>query len=248
MDVRKTVAQLLGWILYWVVRCLYGRHLTSILQDVFGQHHNGRHKWLLMFAGKSLSGKTTVKNKLREYVPALKGAYEFNTREMHDVLNRDFQLLAWESRHEHGKVQHRPLYWLRQALTQHMREEAIAWAVRTGRALVIDCCNLTEKERSARLSAARAAGYRCFVIFVRCEEHDLLNRARAMDRENVLNGKASAWESLVEAQSSVLVFGPQDARPTWTIDTGFASMDVASQVRPIAHELNEVLAGAAVHK
>jgi predicted kinase len=173
------------------------RALNEVVREIRdGMWNRSERRVLVVMAGMSLSGKTT----LVDSHPQLRKCWRIRTRDIHDLLNRKFDFLR-----DDNSVRGRA-YWIRQFLTEVVRREVLHRALQQGIAIVLDSCHLTRRERVVRYRLAKRYGYHVVIIFVECPWMTLLSRAIEADNLSVARGGKRVWKDLVKQQ--VKVFEP----------------------------------------
>ncbi|KRT67558.1 MAG: hypothetical protein XU08_C0002G0117 [candidate division WWE3 bacterium CSP1-7] len=156
---------------------------------------------LVVMVGMSLSGKTTLVDRH----PQLRWCWQIRTRDIHNLLNRYLDFLR-----DDNSVRGRA-YWVRQFLTERVREEVLRRALQRGIPIVLDSCHLTRKKRLARYRLAKRYGYHVVIVFVECPWMTLLSRATEADHLSIARGGKRVWKDLIRQQ--VKVFEPPIPNP-----------------------------------
>jgi len=173
------------------------RVIAEVEREIRGGMWNRPEKrTLVVMTGMSLSGKTTLVNSH----PQLRKCWQIRTRDIHDLLNRKLDFLR-----DDNSVRGRA-YWVRQFLTETVREKVLRQALQQGIAIVLDSCHLTRRKRIARYRLAKRYGYHVVIIFVECPWMTLLSRATEADHLSVARGGKRVWKDLIKQQ--VKVFEP----------------------------------------
>lgn len=164
------------------------------LNEIVKAHFNGKKypedPTFVMMVGLSKSGKTHIvqnNSLLNEY-------FNISSGNTHEIINDRFPFLQ-DDNTTTGKS-----YWERQMLTKIIRERVFMKALSMGIPIVSDSCNLSRRDRSKRLSQAKAFDYYTVIIRVKCPQKIHLQRMEDADEENISRGEKPTWVSLYHSQ------------------------------------------------
>lgn len=140
----------------------------------------------VMMVGFSKSGKHT----LIDSDPTLRRFLRIDTDLIHQYLNQRFQSL------QDDFTITGPAYLLRQYYTKIVRDRISKFALCAGIGIISDSCNLRRSDRKKRLKEAKRHGYQTMIVWVMCDEQELLRRLDEADDKKVSNGQKPAWRDL----------------------------------------------------
>lgn len=185
--IRQMSTLFIGWWSYMFgSRTAYQlAEISAEIFDISGAFADHDKKFV-MLVGFSKSGKHTF---LKNH-PSINRYFSVNTDTIHRLLNQQFQALQ-DDQTSSGSG-----FWLRQYYTRIIRRGLTRNAFKKNIDVASDSCNLRKSQRKILLSQAKKFGYRTIIIWIQCDEQELLRRLDSADRKLRENGKQPAWRGL----------------------------------------------------
>lgn len=148
-----------------------------------------RKKFMVILVGMSKSGKTW----LVEHSPILNSFFKIQTNLVHKLLRQKFSVFRDETVGT-------STYWLFQYLTKYIESRVLQAALEESFAVVIDGCNLAEKQRSIWRALALQHGYKTMIILLDCPSDTLHERIAQAASEQEAAGRAVTWLDVYRQQ------------------------------------------------
>jgi predicted kinase len=137
--------------------------------------------------GFTHSGKTYIAKKLIKKFPQL---VKIESREIHNTINSIFPELK-DDKSVEGEA-----YWLRQVITQDLREKLIEKLCQNDWWIINDSANLVKEERQKRLKIAKKFKYKTVLVWVMAENKTLVRRIKKSDAKLKAKGEKQVWMNL----------------------------------------------------
>jgi uridine kinase len=146
----------------------------------------------LMTVGFSLSGKTTIINKILEQFP--KRFFTIDTRSIHDYLNQKYDLFL-----DNNTIDE-PIFKTRQRATDAMQRELLRVMIEDGFSIIKDSCNQVREERKVQFELAKSINpeIKTLILYVNPKESELLKTIAEYDNRLLEKGEKPAWMDLYE--------------------------------------------------
>jgi|GEM_PF-1614699 len=162
--------------------------LDKVISDLVGCQPQIYKKIFVMTVGYSKSGKTT----LIKHNKTLSSLFRLSTTDIHDRLNAEFSFLR-DDNTVNGRA-----YWERQYLTRIVRKKVLRKVFAQGIGVINDSANLSRYERKERLSIAKKNGYKTIIVWVVCDEKELIKKLEEADDLLAESGKEKTWLRLYQ--------------------------------------------------
>ncbi len=148
-----------------------------------------REKVFIATVGFTHSGKTVIVNELKKRVPYL---VSVNSNQIHSVIDVKFTELA-DDNSITGKG-----YYLRNIITEEIREYLIERLSEEGWWIASDSANLKRNERMQRFQVPRRLGYKTIILWIDLPQEEIARRVMEADKEEQRAGKIPVWFDLFE--------------------------------------------------
>ena len=151
--------------------------------------NKAKEKVFIATVGFTHSGKTIIAGELEKRVPYL---VNVNTNNIHSIIDSKFLELS-DDNSITGKG-----YWLRNVITEEIREYMIEKLAEDGWWIINDSANLKKSQRDERFQIPRKLGYKSVIIWVNLPEEEITQRVLEADKEELNKGKIPVWFDLFE--------------------------------------------------
>ena len=174
----------------------YQKNLNSSKEDALRLALEGREllekakeKVFIATVGFTHSGKTIIVSELKKRIPYL---VSVNSNQIHKIIDSKFLELS-DDNSIRGKG-----YWLRNIITDEIREFLIERLCEEGWWVASDSANLKKSQRDERFQAPRKLGYKTVLLWVNLPEEEIVERVMLADKEESEYGKVPVWFDLYE--------------------------------------------------
>lgn len=148
-----------------------------------------KEKIFIATVGFTHSGKTIIVSELKKRIPYL---VSVNSNQIHFVIDSKFQELA-----DDNSIQGKG-YWLRNVITEEIREYLIGKLCEQGWWVASDSANLKKTQRYKRYQIPRNLGYKTVLLWVNLPEKEIEKRVMQADKDESRAGKVPVWFDLYE--------------------------------------------------